>query len=199
MLVAECRLMLREFPSIGGLGLLGAGLLIVAGLVVPADLARVLLLPFAWLIPVLYWSRLGTREARHGTGQLVFSSARVLIRQFWAMWLTGVIVSLAFGGGVILSTGLRGDFAGVAALSAGALFIPSLALFLGVWTGSSKVFEFLYTLLWYIGPMNGVVSLDFMGVVPDSVETGVWLWYLGGTVFLVLMAFLGRKLQLQKE
>jgi hypothetical protein len=199
MLVAECRLMLREFPSIGGLGLLVTATLIVAGLVVPKDMARGLLLPFAWLIPVLYWSRLGTREARHGTGQLVFSSARVLMRQFWAMWLTGVIVSLAFGGGVILSMGLKGDFAGVAALSVGAMFIPSLALFLGVWTGSSKVFEFLYTLLWYIGPMNEVIPLDFMGVVPDSVETGVWLWYLGATVLLVVLAFMGRKLQLQKD
>jgi len=198
MLVAECRLMLMEFPSIGGLGLLGAAAFIVAGLDVPADIARVLL-SSAWLIPVLYWSRLGTREVCHGTGQLVFSSARVLMRQFWAMWLTGVIVSLAFGGGVILRTGLKGDFAGVAALGVGAMFIPSLALFLGVWTGSSKVFEFLYTLLWYIGPMNEVIPLDFMGVVPASVETGVWLRYLGATVVLVLLAFMGRKLQIQDD
>jgi hypothetical protein len=115
------------------------------------------------------------------------------------MWLTGIIVSLVFGGGVILRTGLRGDFAGVAALGVGAMFIPSLALFLGVWTGSSKVFEFLYTLLWYIGPMNEVTSLDFMGIVPASVETGVWLWYFGVTVILVILAFMGRKLQLQKN
>jgi hypothetical protein len=199
MLVAECRLMLWEFPSIGGLGLLGAATFIFAGLVVPADIARGLLLPFAWLIPVLYWSRLGVREIRHGTGQLVFSSARVLMRQFWAMWLTGVIVSLAFGGGVILNMGIKGDIAVVAALVVGAIFIPSLSLFLGVWTGSCKVFEFLYTLFWYIGPMNGVIPLDFMGVVPASVESGVWLWYYGATVVLIALAFMGRKKQLQKN
>jgi hypothetical protein len=199
MLVAECRLMLREFPSIGGLGLLGPTLLIVTGLIVPDGTSKGLLLSFAWLIPVLYWSRLGTREARHGTSQLVFSSARVLVRQFWAMWVTGVIVSLAFGGGVILSMGFKGDLARMAAMSVGAIFIPSLALFLGVWTGSHKVFEFLYTLLWYIGPMNGVISLDFMGVVPDSVETGVWLRYLGGAVVLVMLAFMGRKIQVEKD
>jgi hypothetical protein len=198
MLVAEYRLMLKEFPSIGSYVLLGPTVLIVAGLVVPESVSKGLLLPFAWLIPVLYWSRLGTREARYGTSQLVFSSAKVLVRQFWAMWLTGVTVSLVCGGGVILSMGLKGELDEAVAMSVGAIFIPSLALFLGVWTGSNKVFEFLYTLLWYIGPMNGVLPLDFMGVVPDSVETGVWLWYLGGAVVLVVLAFMGRKIQLQK-
>ena len=53
----------------------------------------------------------------------------------------------------------------------------------------------MYTLLWYIGPMNGVASLDFMGVVPGSVEAGVWLWYLGATVVLVVLAFVGRRMQ----
>ena len=199
MLVAECRLMLSEFPAVGGLGLLGASALFVVGLVVHAGMVRDLLLPVAWLVPVLYWSRLGSREARYGTGQLVFSSAGVLVRQFWALWLTGVIISLVTGGGVILRVGLIGGLAKAVALVVGALFIPSLALCLGVWTGSSKVFEFLYTLLWYIGPMNGVAPLDFMGVVPGSVEAGVWLGYLGATVVLVVLAFMGRKLQLQKD
>jgi hypothetical protein len=197
MLLAECKLMLREFPSVGSMGLLGAATLIVAGILLPEGLTKGMLLLVAWLVPVLYWSRLGTREYRHGTRQLVFSSAEVLVRQFWAMWLTGVIISFASGGGVMLSLGLRGDIAGLAAVIVGALFIPSLALFMGVWSGSNKMFEFLYTLLWYIGPMNGVVPLDFMGVVPGSVEAGVWLWYLGATVILVGLAFIGRRLQLQ--
>ena len=197
MLLAECGLMLREFPSIGSMGLLGAAAMIIAGVVLPEGLTKGVLLPVAWLVPVLYWSRLGTREARHGTKQLVFSSAGVLVRQFWAMWLTGVIISFASGGGVMLSLGMSGDMAGLAAVIVGALFVPSLALFMGVWTGSSKTFEFLYTLLWYIGPMNGVVPLDFIGVVPGSVEAGVWHWYLGATVILVGLAFIGRRLQVQ--
>lgn len=197
MLAAECRLMLREFPAVGGLVLLGAASLLVAGFVAPMSLGNEILLPVVWLMPVLYWSKLGTRESSNGTGQLVFSSAGVLTRQFWAMWLTGVIISLATGGGVILRLGLNGELFGVAAAVGGALFIPSLALFLGVWSGSSKVFEFLYTLLWYIGPMNGVAPLDYMGVVHGSVENGVWLWYLGATIVLIGLAFIGRRKQVQ--
>jgi len=46
---------------------------------------------------------------------------------------------------------------------AGALFIPSLALALGVWAKSSRPFEGLFTALWYSGPLNRVPGLDFTG------------------------------------
>jgi hypothetical protein len=36
------------------------------------------------------------------------------------------------------------DFAGVAGWPAGAIFLPSLALALGVWSGRSKLFEGLF-------------------------------------------------------
>lgn len=114
-----------------------------------------MLLPLAWLLPVLYWSRLGTREARFGTGQLVFSSAFFGLRQFLALWLVCFLIFLVTGGGVVF----RGRFLCLW----GALFIPSFALCLGVWTGSCKVFEFLYVLIWYVGPMSGFIPLDFMG------------------------------------
>ena len=83
-------------------------------------------------------------------------------------------------------------------MAVGALFIPSLVLCLGVWTGSSKSFEFIYSLLWYIGPLNQVEPLDFMGVVPGSAEAGVWQIYLAFTVILSVLAFIGRKVQIQR-
>lgn len=196
ILLAEMRLMLREFPSIGGLGLLGALGLFAGGIFLPVDSARGILLPLAWLLPVLYWSRLGTREARFGTGQLVFSSAFFVVRQFLALWLVGFLVSLVTGGGVMLRLVLNGEYLGVVAVFVGALFVPSLALFLGVWTGSCKVFEFLYVLLWYVGPMSGFVPLDFMGVLPGSVAGGVWWFYLGAAFVLFGLGFVGRLRQL---
>jgi hypothetical protein len=58
---------------------------------------------------------------------------------------------------------LHGDLPGVAAFLAGAVFIPSMALALGVWSGSSKAFEAIYTVWWYIGPAHHTPGLDFMG------------------------------------
>jgi hypothetical protein len=63
-------------------------------------------------------------------------------------------------------TGIRllvsSDWQAAAAWLAGALFIPSLALALGVWSGSSKLFEALYTVWWYVGPLHQLPSLDFV-------------------------------------
>ena len=201
MLFAECRLILgelRDLPFLGMYGSAFAGALIVAGLLLPLDNARGIMLPLAWFLPVLIWSKLGTREARYRTDQLVFSSAKALQRQLPAVWMAGVLLALITGGGVALNLALHGEWLGVLAFAVGALFIPSLALCLGVWTGSSKSFEFIYSLLWYIGPLNQVEPLDFMGVVPGSAEAGIWQIYLAFTVILSVLAFIGRKLQIQR-
>ena len=201
MLFAECRLILgelRDLPFLGMYGSAFAGALIIAGLLLPLDNARGIMLPLAWLLPVLIWSKLGTREARYRTDQLVFSSAKALQRQLPAVWMAGVLLALVTGGGVALNLALHGEWLGVLAFAVGALFIPSLALCLGVWTGSSKSFEFIYVLLWYIGPLNQVEPLDFMGVVPGSVKAGIWQIYLVITIILFGLAFIGRKWQIQR-
>ena len=201
MLSAECRLVLgelRDLPFLGRYGSAVAGALAIAGLLLPLDNARGAMLPLAWFLPVLIWSKLGTREARHRMDQLVFSSARSLRRQLPAVWVAGVLLALATGSGVALNMALHGEWPGVLALAVGALFIPSLALCLGVWTGSSKSFEFIYSLLWYIGPMNRVESLDFMGALPGSVDAGIWRIYLAFTFILLVLAFMGRRWQIRR-
>jgi hypothetical protein len=200
LLLAECRLMLkelRELPLFGMWGSAAAGALIITGLL-PLSVARGMMLPLAWFLPVLVWSKLGTREARHRTDQLVFSSAHSLERQLPAVWLAGVLLAVVTGSGVALNLAIHGEWPGVLAWVVGALFIPSLALCLGVWTGSSKSFEFIYTLLWYIGPINQIEPLDFMGALPGSVEAGIWQLYLVITVVLFGLAFIGRKWQIQR-
>ena len=201
MLFAECRLILRdlrEFPLIGVGGFAAVGAFIIAGLLLPLDAAQGILLPVAWLLPVLIWSKLGTRENRHQTEQLIFSSANSLRRQLPAVWLSGVLLAIVTGGGVALSLALHSEWLGLLAWGVGAFFIPSLALCLGVWTGSSKSFEFIYTLLWYIGPINGVELLDFMGALPSSVGAGIWRYYLAITCVLLGLIVIGRRYQIQR-
>lgn len=89
----------------------------------------------------------------------------------------------------------------------GALFIPALALALGCWSGNSKLFEVVYTILWYAGPIEGLAGLDCMGASEGSVSctcrpaeasfsTNTPLIYLACTVVLLVLAFAGRKRQL---
>jgi glucose uptake protein GlcU len=85
--------------------------------------------------------------------------------------------------------------AGLGAWTVGALFIPTLALALGVWSGSSKLFEVVYTLLWYVGPANQFVALDYMGATRVSSRTP--LVFLMCALILGALALAGRKRQIQ--
>jgi hypothetical protein len=48
------------------------------------------------------------------------------------------------------------------------LFIPSLALALGVLTGSGKFFEALYIAWWYTGAAHHLRGMDFTGTFAAS-------------------------------
>jgi hypothetical protein len=178
---------------------LAAAIVIVGGLVSPAEVSRKWWLLAAWLWPVFIWSSLGTREARHRTNALVFSSPHPLLRQLPAAWLSGFMLTVVVGSGVGLNLLHVGDWAALAAWVAGALFIPSLALALGVWSSTGRLFEVVYLLLWYMGPLHptDLPYLDFMGASDVSVEAGVWKVFVLAGLLLVGGAAVGRWRQLR--
>jgi len=192
--LAELRLMLRAHPLWWHATLAG---LIIACLVAPAEEARRMLLPLAWIWPLTVWSAMGARERRHHTEQFVFSAARPLGRQLPAMWLAGVVVAALAGGGWATRLLLNSDWTSLVAWASGALFIPSLALALGSWSGSSKLFEVVYTMWWYVGPMNQVPALDFTGASGIAASPAMPLRYLGLTVILLVLSVIGRRRQLE--
>jgi hypothetical protein len=167
--------------------------LFAAGAAVPNAQARQAIAGFAWIWPVLIWSQMGSREARHATESLVFSSERALYRQLPALWAAGVIVALLTGGGYGLRLLLSGDTRGLAGWFLATLFIPALSLSLGVWSGSSKLFEVIYTLWWYMGPMSHAPGINFLS---SSISNEALLFYLVGTAVLLASALLGRRTQM---
>jgi len=194
VLLAELRLMLKR--QRWWWYAVAAGLLI-ASLVSPAQEARRDLLPLLWVWPILLWSAMGTREARHETDELIFSAPHSLRRQFPAAWLAGVIVAVSMGSGVALRLLLASEWAGLLGFVVGAVFISSLALALGVWSGTSKLFEALYIIWWYIGPLHHDRNLDFMFTSAQSFSWNVLRFYLVAAFLLFAIALLGRRRQIQ--
>jgi len=193
VLLAELRLTLKGLRWWWYLIALG---LIVAGLRSSDAKAQQGLLLAAWIWPVLIWSKPGVREKQHHTGAVVFSTPHPLRRQFPATWLAGVIVTALTGSGVGVSLLLAGEWSHLLAWGVAALFIPTLALTLGIWSGSSKFFEALYVVWWYIGPVSGLAAFDFMGLSSEAIARGLPLVYLGGTVLLLGLAAVGRARQI---
>ena len=194
VLAAELRLMLKGKKW--WWYAVAAGLIIACAATPSAEL-RGILLGFAWIWPVLLWSAMGVREARDQTNQLLFSAPHPITRQLPAVWLAGFTVALLTGSGFALRLLIGGNMRGILAWLIGALFIPAFALSLGVWSGTSKPFEILYTLLWYIGPMHAIPQFDFMGSAPVTATTRYPLMYLLLTCALAVGALAGRKRQLQ--
>jgi hypothetical protein len=192
MLKAEISLMLRGYHWSWYLIAVG---LIAAQSALPYDYARSFALPAAWIWPLVIWSAIGTREARFNTGPTLFSSPSPVSRQLPAVWVAGLVMTLLTGSGMIVRSVLAGETAHLAALLAGALFIPSLALALGTASGTKKVFEIGYLLIWYIGPFNGVVPLDFMGATAEATAGAVPLTCLTIALLLLPAAFLVRRRQ----
>jgi hypothetical protein len=146
----------------------GAAGFLVGQFVSPQPSVRSGFLLAAWIWPILLWSQMGCREARYATGSLLFSSERSLFRQLPALWAAGVLIALLTGSGAGIRLALGSDWHSFAAWLAGALFIPSFSLSLGIWSGSSKAFEAIYTVWWYLGPGHQIPGLDFMGTTPAS-------------------------------
>ncbi len=166
-----------------------AGLLI-GQFVSPEPLVRSGFLIAAWIWSLLLWSQMGCRESRYATRSLLFSSERSLSRQFPALWSAGVLVALLTGGGAGVRLLLAADWHSLAAWLAGVVFIPSLALALGVWSGGSRAFEAIYTVWWYMGPAHQIPGIDFMGTTPASSSPGI---YATAAAILLVAAYLRRR------
>lgn len=93
---------------------------------------------------------------------------------------------------------LASEWSHLLAWGVAALFVPTLALALGIWGGSTKFFEALYVVWWYIGLASGLAALDFMGATQKAIARGMPSIYLGATAALLGLAALGRTRQIRR-
>jgi hypothetical protein len=190
VLWAELKLLLKGLPW---WWYLGALILIAIGLFNDAQVAREQVLMFTWIWPILIWSGLGVRENRYGTQQMVFSAANPLARQLPATYLAGIIVAILTGSGVGLRLLLAGDTPGLVMWLIAIFCIPAFALACGVWSRSNKLFEVLYVIIWYLGPLKRIPALDYLGATPQA-QPAFWL---AAAILLLSAAIMGRWRQLR--
>ncbi len=192
---AELRL---TFKGLSWVWYLGAAGIIVSALFVPLDMARLVVLPLAMVWPVLVWSSLGVREVRHHTAPIVFALPLPLRRQLLVTWLVGVLIALAMSSTVMARLALVGDWSASLAALIGALFVPSFAVALGCWSGTSKLFQAIYLFVWYLAAVQGVIYIDFMGHFPQTVAMGIPWIVAVATLGLLIAAAFGRRRQVRQ-
>ncbi|RPJ20671.1 MAG: hypothetical protein EHM33_27980 [Chloroflexi bacterium] len=151
-----------------------------------------------WLIilaiwPLLIWSKLGIREAYFRTNQIVFACAHPMLRLLFATWFAGVLITAALWSGAGLHFALHNQMVNLIGWSIAVLLVPSFALMLGTWTGSSKVFEVVYLVIWYAGIANRLPALDFMGLTTEAIAIQHPAWVFILLSVCLLLASIGRR------
>ncbi|MFZ5858486.1 MAG: hypothetical protein ACOYZ6_16795 [Chloroflexota bacterium] len=192
LFVAELRL---TFKGTRWLWYLFAFGIFIAQAITPLDIAQLYILPLAFILPLTFWSNLGVREVKHRTEQLVLSAPHPLTRQLPITWFTGVIIAFFITSPTVFHLLLDGQWSAFGGLFSGILFVPSLAMALGVWTNGSKLFEGGYLFFWYLASMYSIPAFDFMGRVPLAYQQGIPLAYFLLTILLVVIAYFGRQRQ----
>ena len=188
----ELKIMLKGLYKIWYLAALA---LIVVSITIPINVARQFIVPFAWVWPILIWSKMGNKEFKYRTNQYVFSSPYPVLGQLPALWLAGFFVALITGIGWPVRMFFAGELSLITVWIVGAAFIPSLALALGIWTGSSKMFEVIYFILWYVGPMDQTPFLDFIGITGNKLVPGTTFTFFAITLILIVFSLVGRRRQ----
>ncbi len=150
-----------------------AAFISLLGFAGPPD-GRAVTAQLAVLWPIIAWSAMGTREEQFDTTKLLFSAVDPIKGQLRATWLSGVLLGLIATLGVSLRMLIEGQAEFILIFWVAALFIPSLALGLGSWSGAPRLFEAVYLIWWFLGA-NGVKPMDFMQGSRDSVSL-LWLF-----------------------
>ncbi|MGA4880070.1 ABC transporter permease [Streptomyces lydicamycinicus] len=188
LLVGEVRVLLQGIPLWWWAGVLT--LTAVSQLVTPATGVTRILLPLAWIWPVLIWSRLGTQRHEHGV-EAILGAYPAAHRRVLAEWGAGLLLTAVAGIGPALRMLTGSDGPGLLHWFLGALFIPSFALALGMLSRTHRLFQAAYLPLWY-GTVNGITPLDFMGALrgPDGLPAGMSpALLIGATVVMLATAF----------
>ena len=191
LLLQELRLLLRGHPwwwYLGSIAVVGVG--------VTGDATGGAAVSIAAIWPLFVWSGMGYRPVHHRITPFIVSSRRPF-GQLLAEWAAGALVTAGVFGAALWPTIADTGVDGVAVLVGAVLFVPSLAQALGLWSGTRRLFEVTYLVLWYVGPLNGVPPLDFAGATGATTGTAIPLLFAGAGVIALAAAIAHRQLQVR--
>jgi hypothetical protein len=170
----------------------------IGGVASPSEGLRKYWFMLAAIWPVLVWSKMGEREVRYHAEQLIYQAAYPVLRLLVSSWLAGVAITAITASGVLLGRLISGEPIALRPWVLSVVFIPTLAMTLGTWSRSSKLFEVVYPILWYLGPFNSqntLTVLDYLGVHAQASVNTTPLSFAGVILGLLLLAYAGRRQQ----
>jgi hypothetical protein len=185
LLRLELKLLLKGHSSYWVIGLL---ILNIIQLFISQQILVSIILPISWLWCVLVLSQLGQLEKQANTVELIIYSKKSAILQsftsYSAAWVLLAMASL----GSLVRFSFMAEWMLVIQVIIAISFSVSLAYFCGTFTGTKRTFEILYTAIWYMGPIQAALYLDFFGVNSQvSWQAGIPYYFLAISISLLIL------------
>ena len=127
-------------------------------------------LPLLLLCFVRAFSCMGSREHTCDTLKNIAVLPSGISRQIVYSWLSGIVLALVIVSTTILKVSLTQQYTGVFALISIAVFIPSLAIFLGEWTKTSRIFEIALSVMASVTFFLPIAELKLLSVLPAYIS-----------------------------
>jgi hypothetical protein len=185
LLRLELKLILKGHSVYWFIGLL---VLNIMQLFISHSLLISLVLPISWLWCVVVISQLGQLEKQANTLELLTYSKQSAILPSLACYSAAcILLVLASMGSLVRFTG-SAEWLLLAQVIIAISFTVSLAYFCGALTGTKRMFEVLYPALWYIGPIQTALYVDFFGVNSQaSWQAGVPYYFVAIAISLLML------------
>ena len=185
LLRLELRLLLKGHSIYWLIGLVTLNII---QLCISMELLISIVLPISWLWCVLVISQLGQLDKQANTFELMTYSRKSIksscLASYFAAW---ILLLLASFGGVLRFAAMT-EWLYLMQLSIAISFTVALAYFCGTFTGTKRMFEGLYLVLWYVGPFQAALYVDFFGVNSAiSWQTGMPFYFLTLSIALLTL------------
>lgn len=154
------------------------------------EIVRRLILPINWIMPLFLWSRFSIIEKSNNTECYTFACNFYRVNQFFTIILSGVIFTIFMNLGLIISFALKGSILSVVYIVLGSVFIIAMAFFIGSSVGNSTIYELIYIIIWYVGILNQMPYLDFLGITQNSQNMNVpFIFFIISVIMITLSYF----------
>jgi hypothetical protein len=119
------------------------------------------------------------------------------MRQYPAIWLSGVVIAAASVAVMVLRASIEGQWPYAATLVVAAFLVPTVSLAMGTLSGSRKLFEVSYLMIWYVGSIDRLTALDLLGTTDESVTATKLALLCLAAIGSLIIAFIARHQQMR--
>lgn len=156
------------------------------------------LIPTIWILPIFIWSKLGNIQMNFNMEDYLFTYRNYRNTQLLNSISAGVLFTIFINTGVIIKFAILNNFLAISYILMATFFVNALGIFIENATTSSTALEIIYIILWYVGVLNGLIGLDFLGLTQRATSAHIPIIFLVIGVALLIASIIIKNNRIKK-